>query len=281
MTFPQFQNKYNELNFKTNKVDNKSVYIELKRKIIFAVMNTKEWFVDWFDTTYYHTLYKDRNDDEASIFISNLMNFLKLKKSAHVLDLACGKGRHSVTLNNLGYSVKGVDLSSNSITHAKESENETLQFAVHDMREILHGEKFKAVFNLFTSFGYFDTICDNECVVQAIYEMLEDDGFLIIDFMNAAKVVENLVTKESKTVDTITFDLEREYDGDHIFKHIRFEDQGNKYHYTERVQALKEEDFITLLTENKFEIISTFGDFSLQAFNEKTSDRLIIIAKKI
>lgn len=244
-------------------------------------MKTKEWFVDWFDTSYYHTLYKDRNDEEASVFISNLLHFLQLENSAHVLDLACGKGRHSVTLNSLGYSVKGVDLSANSISHAKENENETLQFAVHDMRDILHGEKFKAVFNLFTSFGYFDTICDNECVVQSIHEMLEENGFLIIDFMNAARVIENLVEKETKIVDGITFNLERVYDGEHIFKHIRFEDKETSFHYTERVQALKEQDFKTLLSENKFEIISTFGNFSLEPFDEKTSDRLIIIAKKI
>lgn len=244
-------------------------------------METKEWFVDWFDTSYYHTLYKDRNDEEASVFIPNLLHFLQLENSAHVLDLACGKGRHSVTLNSLGYSVKGVDLSANSISHAKENENETLQFAVHDMRDILHGEKFKAVFNLFTSFGYFDTICDNECVVQSIHEMLEENGFLIIDFMNAARVIENLVEKETKIVDGITFNLERVYDGEHIFKHIRFEDKATSFHYTERVQALKEQDFKTLLSENKFDIISTFGNFSLESFDEKTSDRLIIIAKKI
>lgn len=244
-------------------------------------MESKEWFVDWFDTSYYHTLYKDRNDEEAAEFIANLMRFLKLEKESRVLDLACGKGRHSVTLNKLGYNVLGVDLSPNSIESAKYHANNTLDFAVHDMRNVIHGEQFKAVFNLFTSFGYFDTICDNECVVCSIHEMLEDEGYLIIDFMNASKVIANLVIKEEKTIDGITFDLERNYDGEHIFKHIRFEANNTSFYYTERVQALKEADFIQLLTDNNFEIIRTFGDFSLNPFDENTSDRLIIIAKKI
>jgi hypothetical protein len=47
------------------------------------------------------------------------------------------------------------------------------------------------------------------------------------------------------------------------------------------VQALKQIDFEKLLTENGFEILRTFGDFNLNPFQEKSSDRLIIFAKKI
>ena len=244
-------------------------------------MNSKEWFADWFDTSYYHTLYKSRNDEEAAKFISNLLTFLELEKDSKVLDLACGKGRHSVTLNQYGYKVLGVDLSPNSISKANEKQNDTLSFAVHDMREVIAGQKFTAIFNLFTSFGYFDTLFDNECVIRSIHEMLEENGYLIIDFMNAQKVIDNLVENEVKVVDGIVFYLTRNYDGNHIFKNIRFNAEEKEFHYTERVQALKEKDFVQLLTENNFEIIRTFGNFSLNVFNEKTSDRLIIIAKKI
>ena len=244
-------------------------------------MDSKEWFADWFDTSYYHTLYANRNDAEAAEFISNLVHFLKIDGKSSVLDLACGKGRHSITLNQLGYSVLGVDLSSNSIEAAKQHETENLKFAVHDMREVLVGQKFDAIFNLFTSFGYFDTLTENEKVVQSMHKMLGENGFLILDFMNAQKVIDTLVCKESKTLDGITFELERLYDGSHIFKEIRFEDKGKNFHFTERVQALKKEDFEQLLTANKFEILHTFGDFSLSTFDAAQSDRLIILAKKI
>ncbi len=99
--------------------------------------------------------------------------------------------------------------------------------------------------------------------------------------MNAQKVIDTLVRKESKTIDGITFELERLYDGSHIFKEIRFEDKGKNFHFTERVQALKKEDFEQLLTANKFEILHAFGDFSLSTFDAAQSDRLIILAKKI
>lgn len=254
---------------------------EWNRKVIFGVMDSKEWFADWFDTSYYHTLYANRNDVEAAVFISNLVNFLQIKKSSSLLDLACGKGRHSITLNKLGFTVLGVDLSINSIEAAKQNETQNLKFAVHDMREVLVGQKFDAIFNLFTSFGYFDTISENEKVVQSMHEMLVENGFLIIDFMNAQKVIDTLIRNESKTIDGITFELERFFDSSHIFKEIRFEDKGKKFHFTERVQALKREDFEQLLTANKFEILNTFGDFSLSDFDSAESDRLIILAKKL
>ncbi len=39
-------------------------------------MKTKDWFTDWFNTSYYHILYKERNDIEAQvIYEKNYRNF--------------------------------------------------------------------------------------------------------------------------------------------------------------------------------------------------------------
>ena len=243
-------------------------------------MKSKEWFESWFDTTYYHSLYKNRDESEAKLFVSKLVHFLSPKTGSKVLDLACGKGRHSITLNELGMNVLGVDLSQNSILKAKKFENETLKFDVHDMRQTIKNHSFEIIFNLFTSFGYFDEYSDNEKVIKAIHSMLHPKGRLIIDFMNSEKVIQHLVTKESKLEDGITFNITRNYDGNHIFKHIQFEDNNEKFHFTERVQALKFNDFEKLLTDAGFEINESFGDFHLNNFNPQSSDRLIIIATK-
>ena len=80
---------------------------------------TDNWFESWFDTPYYHILYKERNDDEAQLLMDNLTQYLNLPEEAKILDLACGKGRHSIYLNQLGFDVTGADLSTNSIAEAK------------------------------------------------------------------------------------------------------------------------------------------------------------------
>ncbi len=130
------------------------------------------WFETWFDTPYYHILYKDRDFAEAENFITLLINHLKIQKGSKIIDLACGKGRHSVFLNQMGYEVLGLDLSQQSIDHNKKFENPDLKFEVHDMREEIYGQlssqKVDGVFNLFTSFGYFEDEKDDQKVFQSI-----------------------------------------------------------------------------------------------------------------
>ena len=57
------------------------------------------WFTNWFDSPYYHILYKNRDEKEAQVFIDNLIEKLQLKKSSKLIDIACGKGRHASYFN--------------------------------------------------------------------------------------------------------------------------------------------------------------------------------------
>ena len=111
------------------------------------------WFANWFDSPYYHLLYKNRDDKEAQSFIDNLIYRLKIPKKSTILDVACGKGRHSIYFNKRGMKVEGIDLSHNSINIAKKEENRTLKFSVHDMRKVFKKDAFGIIVNLFTSFN--------------------------------------------------------------------------------------------------------------------------------
>ena len=242
-------------------------------------MPKKEWFAEWFDTPYYHILYQNRDNHEARVFIKSLVDLLQLPEASSVLDLACGKGRHSITLNEFGYTVLGVDLSAQSIAHANQFSNSSLSFAVQDMREPIQSKRFDAVFNLFTSFGYFSSTHENEKVCQAMAQMLNTGGKLVIDFMNAQKVIQNLVPSELKMVQDIEFDIKRIYSGTHIIKQISFQDKGQKFEFQEQVQAIDLSMFKELLAPY-FTIDSIFGSFELNEYIASESDRLIIIATR-
>lgn len=236
------------------------------------------WFASWFDTPYYHILYKDRDYAEAQVFMDNITHYLNLPEEAKILDLACGKGRHSIYLNELGYDVTGADLSENSIAEASKNANEKLHFKVHDMRMPFE-QKFDAIFNLFTSFGYFENDADNLTTLKAIQESLTEYGFAVIDFMNVQKVIENLVPQEVKTVDGIDFHIKRYVKDDHIYKEIDFEDKGEKFHFTEKVQALTLQDFEEMMEEAGIYLLDTFGDYKLKKFFKNESERLIMVFK--
>ncbi|MBB1149380.1 class I SAM-dependent methyltransferase [Myroides sp. NP-2] len=238
----------------------------------------KAWYASWFDTPYYHILYKDRDYDEAQLFIDNLTHYLNFDEDATILDLACGKGRHAIYLNSLGYNVVGADLSPNSIEVAKTFENEKLHFVVHDMREPLE-KKYDAIFNLFTSFGYFSDPEDNIKALKAIHNSLTDYGLAVIDFMNVNKVIANLVPTEVKTVEGIEFHIERKVEDGYIYKDIRFHADGEDHAYTEKVKAFTLQDFEAMMSENDIYLLDVFGDYKLRKFYPNDSDRLIMIFK--
>ncbi|MBJ6368562.1 class I SAM-dependent methyltransferase [Snuella sedimenti] len=242
------------------------------------IQDTTTWFTSWFDTPFYHILYKDRDDTEAHTFMDTLTDYLNIPVNGTILDLACGKGRHAVYLNKIGYHVTGVDLSENSINYAKQFENHSLHFDVHDMCKP-YKRQFDAVFNLFTSFGYFERDEDNLNTIKAIKSNLNESGFGVIDFMNSEYIIDNLVAEEVKKVDDITFHLKRYVSDGYIIKDIQFEAYGTPYAYQERVRAFTLNEFEALFEEAGVYLLDIFGDYKLHKFYSKDSERLIMIFK--
>ena len=239
---------------------------------------TKQWYASWFDTPYYHILYKDRDHSEAQVFMDNLTNYLNIPEGGKILDLACGKGRHSVYLNSLGYNVTGIDLSEKSIDYAKQYENATLQFNVHDMSKP-YPDTFDAVFNLFTSFGYFDDEKCNLQTIASIKEELNPFGFGVIDFMNVNYIIEHLVAEDIKTVEGIDFHQKRSVKDGFIIKDISFTVNGEYYEFQERVKAFTLDEFEALFAKAGVYLLDVFGDYKLHKYHSKTSERLIMIFK--
>lgn len=240
----------------------------------------KDWFAEWFDTPYYHLLYKHRNFDEAALFISNLLNYLQPDKKAVLLDACCGKGRHALYMNKAGFSVDAFDLSENNIRLAQQNQTATLHFYKNDIRTPLFLNKYDVVFNLFTSFGYFENEADNISAIKALSDSIKPEGVLVMDFLNAHKTIDNMVEKEQKKVGELTFNIKRKVKNGFIVKQISFEDNGRKFKFEERVKALYENDFKKYFNLAGLKLFKTAGDYNLNDFNKTTSDRLILFAKK-
>lgn len=252
---------------------------------IFASLNTimkqQKWYKSWFNSEYYHVLYSNRNNQEADHFMSRLLDYLEVPANSKVLDIACGKGRHSIFLNKQGFDVTGIDLSENSIAHAKKSENESLHFFVHDMRKLFCINYFDLSLNLFTSFGYFETDKDHINALKAFRKGLSAKGQFVIDYFNVQKVLSTIDIDGSKTVNGIDFKISKSLKNGKILKNIQFEVNGEKHEFTERVSAFGLVEFEKLLAAAGFKIQKTFGNYDLGAFEQENSDRLIMICNKI
>jgi 2-polyprenyl-3-methyl-5-hydroxy-6-metoxy-1,4-benzoquinol methylase len=241
----------------------------------------KDWYEAWFDSPYYHILYKDRDEEEAAFFVDRLVERLDTKGGERFLDLACGKGRHSIQLHRKGFDVTGVDLSTNNIREAKTHEDDGLRFDVHDMRLIYDREKgFDKVLNLFSSFGYFRTEGENFRVIRSAAEQLRPGGELVIDFMNTQRALQTLASEEVKEVDGIDFHIHRYIDQGVLIKRIAFEDGGKEFEFREKLRILFDNDLQFMLERAGMQVKDRFGDYALTPFDRRDSERLIIIAQK-
>jgi SAM-dependent methyltransferase len=242
---------------------------------------TAEWFATWFDSPYYHLLYRDRNQAEAQAFIDALLEHLHPKPDARLLDLACGKGRHAVYLSQHGYDVTGVDLSPESIAYAQEYAHERLHFHVHDMRDPLRSGPFDLIFNLFTSFGYFAQQTENVVALRSAAAALRPGGKMVIDFMNTERTLRELVLEEEKIVSGTTFRITRHLDEDFIVKEIRFQDDnGVEQRFEERVRALSQAQFEEYFQMAGLRLAEVLGDYQLAPYDEAVSPRMIFVLKK-
>ncbi|RSK31233.1 SAM-dependent methyltransferase [Hymenobacter metallilatus] len=240
-----------------------------------------EWFSTWFDSPYYHRLYQHRDYAEARAFLDRLLAYLHPKPTARLLDLACGKGRHSRYLSEQGFAVTGVDLSPHSIAAARQFGHERLHFQVHDMRDPLPYGPFDLVLNLFTSFGYFEQEAENVVALRNAAAALRPGGKLVIDFLNTELTIKTLVTHETKTVDGTVYQLYRHFHNDFIVKEIRFrDDAGQEQYFEERVRALNQERFAEYFRMAGLRLAETLGDYQLGPFDPATSPRMIFVLKK-
>ena len=239
-----------------------------------------QWYESWFDTHYYHLLYGKRDEKEAAFFIDNLLNYLHLPAGARCWDLNCGKGRHALHLNRRGYHVTGTDLSEQSVSFAKQSEGENLRFYRHDMRNLFYANYFHAVFNLFTSFGYFRNRYEDQKVFQSVFSALLPGGRFVLDFFNPVVVLNCLKEVDEKVVGDVVFDIRKKIENNLIIKEITVHDKGEKHHFREEVKIFTQAELALLGEDAGLRLDTCFGDYSLQPFSAESSERLILIFVK-
>lgn len=241
----------------------------------------EHWFQDWFNSPYYHILYRKHNSEEAELFINNVCNLLKPSANSRMLDIACGKGRHAIYLNSLGYDVTGIDLSFPNIAYAHEFENSRLHFFRHDMRNLMYVNHFNIAWNIFTSFGYFRTKREHVKSLVSFNKALKKEGVLVLDFFNSAYVRKHYKTHEIKTIGNMSFDIHKKIVDNKIIKEIQFFAEQQNFKFKEEVCLFSMEDFENLFKESGFRIQSIFGDYALTPFDVAHSERLIFICNKI
>ncbi|HEX7713515.1 MAG TPA: class I SAM-dependent methyltransferase [Bacillota bacterium] len=121
--------------------------------------------------------------------VAFIIKTLGLTGKERVLDLACGYGRHALSLARKGYSVVGVDITKDFIDDArKEAKSASLaiDFIQADIRELSYQNEFDAVLNLADgAIGYLENDAENLEIFDIIARALKPGGKHFMDICNA------------------------------------------------------------------------------------------------
>lgn len=245
-------------------------------------MSEQAWYKEWFSSPFYHKLYFERDEKEASAFISTLIDHLEPAPGSSMLDIACGRGRHSRFLAEKGFNVTGIDISFGSIAFVKKFEQQNLEFYQHDMRLPFRVNYFDYAFNFFTSFGYFKTRREHEDAIRTIANGLKPNGIFVIDYLNVHYSEDHLIYNEAIKLDETSYVIHRWHDETHFYKKIIINDPGliHSIEFTEKVCKFSFGDFNDMLSYHGLQVQEAFGDYQLGNYDVRAKPRLIIVAKK-
>ena len=152
------------------------------RSIPFSLFPFPDWWSRYFDEHYlleYQPIFDLARDRRE---VARLIELLGLPAGSRLLDVPCGQGRHAHLLAEAGFDVDGFDLSRDLLARAKaRGTGTTLRYTRGDMRRLpaRWTNRFDAVVNLFTSFGFFLLPSDDERVVAEWARVLKPGAMLI------------------------------------------------------------------------------------------------------
>ena len=123
--------------------------------------------------------------EDASDTGINFYTALAQKTGGSVLEIACGTGRVSIPIAQLGFSVTGLDIVPGMIERARrKSVGLPTRWIVDDARTFDLCEQFRLIFLTGNAFQAFLTNTDQETLLQRVYAHLHDEGLFAFETRN-------------------------------------------------------------------------------------------------
>ena len=250
------------------------------------------WWKELFDEIYLLTDARSVCDEKLTgQEVDFLEATLDLDKSASILDLCGGQGRHSLELSRRGYTnVTVLDYSRYLIDLGKKRAGEegfNTIFIQGDARNTgLPGESFQFIIIMASSFGYFADEEENIKILNEAFRLLMPRGTLLLDLPDRDYVLKNFKPFSCHRVnEDITVSRERELGDDIIYSRetVMSQKEGCIRNSTYCTRLYRPEKISALLYAAAFSSTACKRDF----MNRKSegdygcmTNRMIVTAKK-
>lgn len=226
---------------------------------------------DTFWDTVAPILFVQRRWTDAPAEVEQVISLLGVEPEAHILDLCCGVGRHSLELARRGFQVTGVDRTRPYLDRASrqaEAEGLEIEFVQSDMRDFCRPDAFDAVVNLFTSFGYFEDPEDDRQVALNMYRSLKPGGVFLIDMMGKEVLARIFRERDWHEENGVLILEERKISKNWSWMENRWiifaDDNRTELNLSHRVYSAVE--LASLLTEGGFAHVDAYGNLDGSAY---------------
>jgi SAM-dependent methyltransferase len=145
------------------------------------------WYKELFskEDPFREEKYRESEDSRAQVDFA--ISALELQPPGRILDLCCGQGRHLLDLTRRGFDVVGVDLSERMLSKCRAAASgQGLQprLIQADMRELPFDSEFDAVISMWDSFGYLESVAEDQKALDAVSRALKPGGKLLLDYLH-------------------------------------------------------------------------------------------------
>lgn len=137
--------------------------------------------------------------------IDEILNIYN-RNGGEILDIGCGRGRHSIELAKRGYSVHGIDFVDESIKIACELSHNMDNSPRFDVVNIVSKEnilelkdKYDIILTLYDVVGSYPDPADNREILAEAYNHLSDGGYLFLSVMNM-ELIDRLIEPDHRGV---------------------------------------------------------------------------------
>jgi SAM-dependent methyltransferase len=246
-----------------------------------------EWWEDIYNRQIYFDLYEEKDTELAEKEVQQVLTLLHPPDGAHILDLCCGYGRHSIPLARRGFQVTGVDISAKQILHAREVASKAhvrLDFHLADARKLNFQGAFDVVLSMFVSFGFFNDENENKAMLQGVFRALKPGGKFLLDFWNREKEIREFKpTACEKIRDVIVL---KEWQFDALAGRLNWTNTvifpgGKRESWGHSVRAYTVAELKALLEEAGLKFEAVYGSLAGEKYSIDSPSAIIIATRPV